>query len=148
MRQEFDPHRAVADPDNEVFLSKSEASQEIDRQRDELNISRKRTFTNDVRIELVKLAQASALLLFVTKELRAAKPFERLLEILLACCHHSCERRGHLRPHGNMPAAFVWEIEKLFDQFAAAFLLVKLDGLQNRPVILGKTVTAGYFAPR
>ena len=47
-----------------------------------------------------------------------------------------------------MAPSLVGKIEELSDQFAAAFLLVKLDGLQNRPVILDKTVTAGDFAPR
>jgi hypothetical protein len=46
-----------------------------------------------------------------------------------------------------MPATFVYEFEELSEQFATAFLLIELDGLQDRPVILDKPIATGDFAP-
>jgi hypothetical protein len=46
-----------------------------------------------------------------------------------------------------MATTFVHEIEKLSEQFAAAFLLVELEGLEDRPLILDKPIAPGDFAP-
>ena len=63
-------------------------------------------------------------------------------------------RRNHPRKRGrefgsqrDFAFAFVGEIEKLLDDFRAAFLLVQLSRLQRRPFPFDEAVAAGNLTP-
>src|SRR6516225_3285482 len=63
------------------------------------------------------------------------------------CSDYARERRRQLGPHRNFAVAFVGEVEKLIDNFDAAFFAVEVGRLQNRAVPLDETVPTGDLAP-
>src|SRR4051812_28619976 len=93
------------------------------------------------------LAQAPALLFFVTKKLADRKPFEGLLEFAAVGGSDTCQRRRQLGPHRNFAFSFVGEIEKLIDDFRSAFLFVKLGRLERRAIPFHETVTPRHPPP-
>ena len=92
-------------------------------------------------------AQPAALLFFVAEELADGKPLERFLEFALVRGDDACKRRRQLRAQRDFAFAFVGEIEKLADDFVAAFLFVELGRLEHRAVPFDEAVTAGHLAP-
>ena len=57
------------------------------------------------------------------------------------------EGRGQLRSQRDFAVAFVGEVEKLGDDFGAAFLLVKLGWFEDRTVPFDEAVAAADLAP-
>src|SRR4051812_38654155 len=92
-------------------------------------------------------AQPAALLFFVTIKLADRKPFEWFFKRALVGCDHPRQGRSQFRPHRNFALAFVGEIEKLIDNFSAAFFSVELSRLQDRAVPFHETVLASDLPP-
>ena len=92
-------------------------------------------------------AEATALLLLVAETLRDRKPLERFFEFAVVCRDNARQRRRELRPHRYFAVAFVGEIEKLPDNFGAAFFCVEFGRLQDRPVPLDEAITTRHFPP-
>ena len=104
------------------------------------DVRAERIFADDVAVDLVMFAQPAALLFFVTKTLRDGKPLQRLFEFALVRRDHARQRRRHFRPQRDFAFAFVGEIEKLRDDFRAAFLSVKIGRLEDRAVPFDKPI--------
>src|SRR4030095_9022294 len=102
---------------------------------------------DDVAIELKMFAQPAALLLLVSKKLSDREPFEWFLEFAFVGRDHTSQRARKFRTQRDFACAFVCEIEKLLDNFRAAFLLVQLGRLQRRPFPFDETVAAGNLTP-
>src|SRR5438067_180412 len=147
VRQKFYPSCAIIDPDHHVAAAEPKGAQKIDAKRDRLYIRVERRLADDVGVELKMFAEPAALLLLVTETLRDRKPFQRLLEFAVMGRHDASEGRRQLRSQRHFAFAFVGEIEKLSDDFRAAFFCVKLRRFQDRSVPFDKTVTARDFAP-
>src|SRR5205085_9375429 len=107
------PEFSVADSNHEVIGPKTEAAQEIDTERDHLDISVERRFANNVGVELIVLAQPAALLFLVAKAVRDRKPLERLLEFAVVCGDDARQGRRQFGTERDFPFAFVGEIEEL-----------------------------------
>src|SRR5262249_42828270 len=86
--QEIGPEFAVADSNDEIFLSEPESAQDVDAKRDQLDVGREVAFADDIAIQLIMFAQPTTLLFFVTEELTDRKPFERFLECALVLRDH------------------------------------------------------------
>ena len=145
--QKLGPEFTVTDQDDHIFFAKLERAQDIDAKGDEFDIGGEITFADDIAIELEMFAQPAALLLFVAKKLADRKPLERFLELALVRRDHAGESRRQLGTQSHFTLAFVGEIEKLIDDFAAAFFAVKIGRLENRPVPFDEAVASGHFAP-
>ncbi len=87
---------------------------------------------DNVAIELKMFAQPAALLFFVSEKLSDREPFERFLEFPFVRRNHTSKRGREFRTQRNFAFAFVYEIEKLLDNFRAAFLFVQLGRFQRR----------------
>ena len=144
---ELGPCVAVADADDEVFLGEAEGAQHVDEDGEHLCVCGRGGFTDDVAVELVEFAEASALLFFVAEELWEAEPLEGFFEVAFACGDHACEGGGHFRAHGDVAPALVDEIEELAEEFAAALFFVELDGFEDGAVVFGEAVAACDLAP-
>src|SRR4030095_6884563 len=102
---------------------------------------------DDVAIELKMFAQPAALLLLVSEKLSDREPFEWLLEFAFVGRNHTSKRGREFRTQRDFAFAFVCEIEKLLDNFCAAFLLVQLGRLHRRPFPFDEAVAAGGETP-
>src|SRR5207248_11369665 len=120
--QKISPKLAVANSDNEIIFSQSKPAQDVDAKCDQLNVGGEIALTHDVAVQLVMFAQPTALLFFVTKELADGKPLERFLKCALVRGDDARQRWCQLWPHRHFAITFVGEIEKLIDNFRAAFL--------------------------
>jgi len=60
---------------------------------------------------------------------------------------HTSKRGREFRTQSNFAVAFVFEIEKLLDNFGAAFLLIHLGRLQRRTFPFDETVAARDLTP-
>src|SRR5207244_5347211 len=145
--QKIRPELAITNADNEIFFSQSECAQGVDTKSDQLNVGSEIALADDVAVELIMFAQATALLFFVTKELADGKPLERFLERAFVGRDHARQCRRQLRPHRDFAIAFVSEIEKLIDNFGAAFFAIEIGRLEDGAVPFDKTVAARNFAP-
>src|SRR6478736_596977 len=121
------PSLAVADPDHEIFFGQSECTQEIDGKRNQLDVGGQIILADDVAIELKMFAQPAALLLLVSEKLSDREPFEWFLEFAFVRRNHTSKRRRQFRTKRDFAFALVCEIEKLLDDFRAAFLFVQLS---------------------
>src|SRR5436190_20020950 len=92
-------------------------------------------------------APPAVLLLFVSEKLSDRKPLEWFLEFAFMRRNHTSKRRRQFRAQRDFAFAFVCEIEKLLDNFRAAFLLVQLDRFQRRAFPFDEAVAAGNLAP-
>ena len=92
-------------------------------------------------------AQPAALLLLVSEKLADREPFERFLEFAFVRGDHTSKRGREFRTQGDFAFAFVGEIEKLLDDFRAAFFLVQLGRLQKRAVPFDEAVAARDLTP-
>ena len=92
-------------------------------------------------------AQPAALLLLVSEKLSDREPFEWFLEFPFVRRNHTSKRGREFRTQRDFAFAFVCEIEKLLDDFRAAFLLVQLGRLQRRPFPFDEAVAAGNLTP-
>ena len=92
-------------------------------------------------------AQAPALLLFVTEEWADGKPLERFFELALTRGDDARQRWRQFRAQRHFPFAFVDEIEKLIDDFRAAFLPVEIGWFKQRAVPFHEAVAPGNIAP-
>ncbi len=122
-------------------------SDDVDRRRQQLGVRQHIRFAQDVHVELEVLAQAAALLSLVAIELWHREPANRLAQRPGSRAHHAGERGSHLRPQGDLPAAFVFELVELLNDLLARLARVDLEWLERRPVILLETVPAGHFTP-
>jgi hypothetical protein len=98
-------------------------------------------------VQLIMLAQPAALLLFVTKKLTDGKPLERFFERTLVSGDGARECRRQFGTHRNFAFAFVGEIEKLIDNFGAAFFSIKIGWLKDRSVPFHEPVSPRDVAP-
>src|SRR4030095_3486967 len=92
-------------------------------------------------------AQPAALLLFVSEKLSDREPFEWFLEFAFMRRNHTSQRGREFRTQRDFAFAFVCEIEKLLDNFRAAFLLVELGRLQRRTLPFDESVSAAELTP-
>src|SRR5262249_42136859 len=115
--------------------------------RNQLNIGSEILLADDVAIELEMFAQPAALLLFVSEKLPDREPFKRFLEFAFMRCNHTSKRRREFRTQRNFAFAFVSEIEKLLNNFRAAFFLVQLGRLQRRTFPFDESVAPGDLTP-
>ena len=92
-------------------------------------------------------AQPAALLFLVTKTLWDGKPLQRLFEFALVRRDDARQRWRQFRPQRDFAFAFVGKIEKLRDDFRAAFLSVKIGRLEDRAVPFDKPIAPRDFAP-
>src|SRR5437762_12768048 len=92
-------------------------------------------------------AQPAALLFFVTKELADGEPLERFLKCALVRGDDARQGWCQLWPHRHFAIAFVGEIEKLIDNFRAAFLAVEIGRLEHWAVPFDETVAARDLTP-
>ena len=145
--QKISPELPVADANNEILFRQPEGTQDVDAERNQLDVGGEIALAHDVTVELVMFAQPAALLFFVTKELTDGKPLERLFECALVRGNNARQRWRQLWPHRHFAIAFVGEIEKLIDNFRAAFLAVEIGRLEQWAVPFDKTVTARNLAP-
>ena len=93
------------------------------------------------------LAEPTTLLFFVAEKSADRKPLEWFFKFALMRRHYPRQCWGELRPHCHLPLAFVDKIEKLINDFGAAFLFIQLRRLQDRSVPFDKTVATGHFPP-
>src|SRR5262249_60347573 len=92
-------------------------------------------------------AQPAALLLLVSEKLSDREPFEWFLEFAFMRRNHTSKRGREFRTKRDFAFAFVCEIEKLLDNFRAAFFLVQLGRLQRRTFPFDESVVAGDPPP-
>ena len=92
-------------------------------------------------------AQPAALLFLVTKTLWDGKPLQRLFEFALVRRDDARQCWRHFRPQRDFAFAFVGKIEKLRDDFRAAFLSVKIGRLEDRAIPFDKPIAPRRFAP-
>src|SRR5262249_3916679 len=92
-------------------------------------------------------AQPAALLLLVSEKLSDRKPFEWFLKFAFVPRNYTSKRGREFRTQCDFAFAFVCEIEKLLDNFRAAFLLVQLGCLQRRAFPFHEPVAACDLAP-
>src|SRR2546423_8568996 len=92
-------------------------------------------------------AEPAALLFLVTKAMRDREPFQWFLEFAIVRGHDPRQRWRQLRPQRHFAFAFIGEIEKLTDDFRAAFFCVELGRFELRSFPLDEAVTAGAFPP-
>src|SRR5947208_12038903 len=144
--EKISPKFAVANPDHETFFGKSECTQDINAKRNQFDVRSEILLANDVAIELKMFAQPAALLLLVSEKLSDGEPFEWFLEFAFVHRNHTSKRGREFRTQRDFAFAFVCEIEKLLDNFGAAFLLVQLGGLQSRAFQLDEAVAAAHLA--
>src|SRR6478736_6950599 len=141
------PSLAVADPDHEIFFGESECTQEIDAKRDQLDVGGQILLANDVAIELKMFAQPAALLLLVSEKLSDREPFEWFLEFAFVRRNHASKCGREFGTQRDFAVAFVCEIEKLLDNFRAAFLLVEVGRLERRAFPFNEAVALGNITP-
>ena len=130
-----------------IVRGEPKRAQHVDAKRDQFDIRAEGFLADDVRIELIMLAQPAALLFFVAKTLRDGKPLERLLEFAVMRSDHARQRRRQLGAHRHLAFAFVGKIEKLADNFRAAFFRVERSRFQDRPIPFHKAIAPRDFAP-
>ena len=92
-------------------------------------------------------AQPAALLLLVSEKLSDREPFEWFLEFAFVRRNHTSKRGREFRTQRDFAFAFVCEIEKLLDNFRAAFLLVQLGRLQRRALPFHEAVAPRDLTP-
>src|SRR4029453_11915401 len=92
-------------------------------------------------------AQPAALLLLVSEKLSDREPFEWFFEFAFVRRKHTSKRRREFRAQRDFTFAFVGEIEKLLDNFRAAFLFVQFGCLQRRGLPFDKSVAARNLTP-
>jgi hypothetical protein len=92
-------------------------------------------------------AQPAALLLLVSEKLSDREPFEWFLKFAFVRRNHTSKRGRKFRTQRHFAFAFVCEIEKLLDNFRAAFFLIQLGLLQGRAFPFDEAVTAGDLTP-
>ena len=68
--EKVDPEFAVADSHDHILRREPKRSQDVDAKRNQFDIRFERFLADDVRVELIVLAQPAALLFFVAKTLR------------------------------------------------------------------------------
>src|SRR5262249_10256361 len=102
---------------------------------------------DDVAVQLKVFAQPAALLLLVSEKLSDREPFEWFLEFAFMRPNHTSKRGREFRTKRHFAFAFVCEIEKLLDNFRAAFFLVQLRRLQRRAFPFDGSVVAGDLTP-
>jgi len=145
--QKICPKFTVADSDNEIVRCKSEFTEDIDAQREKLDICCKICFTDNVAVELEMFAQTAALLFFVAKELADGEPFERFFEFALVGGGDAGQRRRQLGPQRDFAFALVDKIKELVNDLFAAFLSVKLGQLKWWTFPFDEPVATRYLAP-
>lgn len=62
-------------------------------------------------------------------------------------CHNAGKRGRQFRSQSDFALAFVDEVEKLTDDFVAAFFPIKLGRLKDGAIPFDKTVAAGDLSP-
>ena len=145
--KKVDPEFAVADSHDNILRREPERAQNVDAERNQFDIRFKRFLADDVRVELIVLAEPATLRTLVTKHLRQAKPFDRLFEFAVGRRDHAGERRSHLGPQGNGASAFIREVVELLHDFFAGFFLVEIQVFQQRPVVLDEAISVSHFTP-
>ncbi len=93
------------------------------------------------------LAQATALLFLVAKELRDREPLDRFLVVALVRADHARQRRCHFRAQRDGALAFVDKVVELTDDFLARFLRVQIQRLERWTVVLAKPVATRGLSP-
>src|SRR4051812_42315509 len=91
--------------------------------------------------------QPAALLLLVSEKLSDREPFEWFLEFAFVRRNHTSKRGREFRTQRDFAFAFVYEIEKLLDDFRATFLLVQLGGFQRRAFPFHEAVAPRNLTP-
>ena len=79
----------------------------------------------DVHVELVELAAAALLRLFVAETLADLEPLERFGEMPLMLGDEARQRGGHLRAQRDVAPALVLEAEQLAGELATGFFQVE-----------------------
>ena len=92
-------------------------------------------------------AQPAALLLLVSEKLSDREPFEWFLELAFMRRNHTSKRGREFRTQCDFAFAFVFEIEKLLDNFRAAFLFVELSRFKRRTFPFNESVAPGDLTP-
>src|SRR5438093_2323545 len=144
--KKISPEFAVADPDHEIFVGESEPTQNINAKCNQFDFGGEILLADDVAIELKMFAQPAALLFLVSEKLSDREPFEWFLEFAFMRRNHTSKRGREFRTQRDFALAFVCEIEKLLDNFRAAFLFVQLGRFQRRPFPFDEAVAAGNLA--
>ena len=102
---------------------------------------------DNVAIDLEMFAQPAALLLLVSEKLSDREPIQWFLEFAFMRRNHPSKRGREFGAQRDFAFAFVFEIEKLLDNFRAAFLLVQLGHLCEAGLPFDKAVAASDLAP-
>jgi hypothetical protein len=92
-------------------------------------------------------AQATALLLFVSEKLADREPFEWFLKFAFVGRNHTRQRGREFGTQRDFAFASVFEIEKLLDNFRAAFLFVELSRFKRRTFPFDESVAPGNLTP-
>src|SRR5262249_58904305 len=92
-------------------------------------------------------AQPATLLLLVPEKLSDREPFEWFFKFAFVRRNHTSQRGREFGTQSDFAFAFVYEIEKLLDNFCAAFLLVQPGRFQRRAFPLHQTLAAGATPP-
>src|SRR5262249_16685368 len=92
-------------------------------------------------------AQPATLLLLVPEKLSDREPFEWFFKFAFVRRNHTSQRGREFGTQSDFAFAFVYEIEKLLDNFCAAFLLVQPGRFQSRAFPLDETIGAGDLTP-
>ncbi len=138
---------AVRNARVDVARRESAAAHDLDRDGEQLGVGGDVGLADDVDVELEVLAQASALLALVAKELRHREPPHRLAQRVRLGGGHARERRRHFRPQRDLSAALVGEVVELPDDLVAALLRVELERLERGSVVLDEREPARHFTP-
>lgn len=144
---ELGPGVAVGEADFEVFGGEAEFAHGVDGEGDELGVGGGGVVTEDVGVELVELAGAAFLRLFVAKALADLEPFEGLGIVALFAGGEAGEGGGDFGSQGDVAVALVFEAEKLGRELATGLFKVKLGGLEDGGFVFNEAVTGGDAAP-
>src|SRR5262249_5107257 len=125
----------------------AERTEDIDAKRYQLDVGGEILLADDVAVQLKVFAQPAALLLLVSEKLSDREPFEWFLEFAFMRRNHTSKTRREFTTKRDVAFAFVWEIEKLLDNFRDAFFLVQLGRLQRRTFPFDESVVAGDLTP-
>ena len=101
--------------------------QGIDGGGDHFDLGRHGRLADDVQVELVVLALASARGALVTEALGNRKPLDGEFECALACGDHARQGGGHLGTQSQVAIALILEGVDLIDDFLARLALEEVE---------------------
>ncbi len=138
---------AVRVADDEVVLAEAAGAEDLHAGRHDLGVGLDPFDPDDVEVELPELAEATALRTLVAEQARDREPLDRLGQPLAAGGDHPRQRRRHLRPQGDFPAAPVLEGVQLADDLLTRLAGVELQGLDDGRVVLLEAESERGVAP-